>query len=222
MKLVLYSGGSAEENQHLDEALIKLCEGRENIQFAFIPSHYYESDQEFNEIIQHYRPYGVKRFLKLEIDSHFSQTLKKSVFKSDIIHLGGGNTFYFLKYIKKNNLINELKTWLKNGGILTGLSAGAILMTPKIETAGFPEFDRDDNEDNLKNLTGMNLVNFDFFPHYRNSKRYDKDLINHSKKCPRPVYACVDGSGIIVTDEEVRFIGKTACFSQGNKFFINK
>lgn len=222
MKLVFYSGGTSEENQQIDSALIDLCKSKQDLLFTFFPSHFYDSDQEFKEIVDHYKSLGVRRFLKFEVDSHYSETLKKAVFKSDIIHLGGGNTYYFLKYLRKNNLIEDLKYWLSEGGILTGLSAGGIIMTPRIDTAGFPEFDRDDNEENLKNLKGMNLVDFDFFPHYKNSKRYDKDLLNHSKSCSRPIYACSDGAGIIVTNDEVRFIGKTACFSQGKKFFINK
>ena len=58
---------------------------KKNIQYAFIPSHFHGSDQEFQEIMDHYRPLGIKKFLKLEVDSHYSSVFKKSVFKSDII-----------------------------------------------------------------------------------------------------------------------------------------
>jgi len=222
MRLVFYSGGSAEDNTLLDKALLNLCQKKSDIKYAFFPSHHYDSDQEFKEIVSHYRPLGIKKFLKFEVDSHWSSTLKRSVFKSDIIHLGGGNTYYFLKYLKKNSLFPDLKLWLENGGVLTGLSAGAIIMTNNIATAGFPSFDCDENEENLKNLNSMNLVNFEFFPHYKNSKRYDQELTIHSNNAKRPIYACADGSGIVVNGEEISFIGKTACFCQGNKFFVNK
>jgi dipeptidase E len=58
-----------------------------------------------------------------------------------------------------------LKKFIQDGGILTGLSAGAIMMTETIEMAGYPPFDCDENEDNLKNLKSLNLVDFYFFPH---------------------------------------------------------
>ena len=58
--------------------------------------------------------------------------------KSDLIFLGGGNTFYFLKHLKSTGLIDELKTFAANGGVLCGLSAGAIIMTPHVHTASFP------------------------------------------------------------------------------------
>lgn len=222
MKLVFYSGGTAEENLPLDHALLNLCQKSKDIVFTFIPSHSYMSDQEFQEVIEHYRPLGVKKFLKLDVDNAHSSVLRKSVLKSDIIHLGGGNTYYFLKYLKKSNLLGELKKWVDNGGVLSGLSAGGIIMTNNIDTAGFPFFDCDDNEENIKNFNAMNLVNFEFFPHYKNSKRYDNDLSLHSTKTPRPVYACPDGTGIVVNGNEISFIGKSACFCQGKKFFLNK
>lgn len=222
MKLGFYSGGHLADNLEIDEAIISLCTNKKNIQYTFIPSHFHGADQEFQEIMNHYKDLGVKKFLKLDVDSHYSSVFKKTVLKSDIIHLGGGNTYYFLKFLKKNRILQDLKKWVENGGILTGLSAGAIIMTNNIDTAGFPFFDCDENEEHLKQFNSMNLVDFEFFPHYRNSKRYDVDLVTHSTKTERPIYACVDGAGIVVSGQEIRFVGKTACFSRGNKFFINK
>lgn len=222
MKLVFYSGGTAQENLPLDYALLKLAHPSKDLTFTFIPSHSYMSDVEFKEVIEHYRPLGVKKFLKMDVDTVHSSVLRRSVFKSDIIHLGGGNTYYFLKYLKRHKLLAELREWAQAGGVLSGLSAGAIIMTNNIDTAGFPYFDCDDNEENVKNFSAMNLVNFEFFPHYKNSVRYDKDLLTHSTKTQRPLYACQDGAGIVVNGDELSFIGKTACFTQGKKFYLNK
>lgn len=221
MKLVFYSGGFANENQNLDKNLISLF-SKKDLKLTFIPSCSYHSNEDYNEIIEQYKPFGIKKFLKFNIDQPFSQTLKSFALQSDIIHLGGGNTFYFLKYLRKTGLLKELKEWVKNGGVLTGLSAGAIIMTNSIETAGFPSFDRDENDENLKNLTGLQLVDFEFFPHYKNSKRYDEELKTYSKSLSSPLYACPDGSGILITDDEIRFVGRTVCFFQGNKYFVNK
>src|SRR5690606_32920603 len=104
------------------------------------------------------------------------EVLKQEVFKSDIIHLSGGNTFYFIKHLRQAKLLKDFKEFLNNGGVLTGLSAGAIIMTRSIQTAAFPSFDRDENEDNVRNFKGMGLVNFEFFPHYKNSLRYDREI----------------------------------------------
>ncbi len=221
MNLVFYSGGDATENLAIDEKLLNFKDKR-NLTLTLIPACSFVADQYYKEIVEQYKPLGVKNILRFNIDQHFSETFKKAVFKSDIIHLGGGNTFYFLKHLKRTGLLKELKQWVEDGGILTGLSAGAILMTKNINTAGFPEFDCDDNEENIKNFNAMGLVDFEVFPHYKNSKRYDEALKEYSKKSQTPVYALPDGSGIIHTDQELNFIGRSFCFIDGKKFQVRK
>ncbi len=221
MKLVFYSGGYPQENQKIDTKLIKIF-SKKDLKLTFIPSCSYQSEEEYIELIDQYTPYGVKKIIKLNIDAPYSNTLKRIAFQSDIIHLGGGNTFYFLNQLRKNGLINELREWVHAGGVLTGLSAGAIIMTNNIMTASFPSFDRDDNDENLKKLNGMQLVDFEFFPHYKNSKRYDLELMEYSTQIKNPLYACPDGSGIMLNDDELSFIGKVFCFFNGEKYIVHK
>ena len=218
MKLVFYSGGHDFENNILDKTLIKLA--GKNPQITYIPSCSYLCDQDFREFVDQYEKYHIHNIINFPIDIEFTEVLKEEVFKSDIIHLSGGNTYYFLKHLRRTGMLGELKKFAKRGGILTGLSAGAIIMTKSIETAGFPEFDRDDNDENIKNLKAMGLVNFEFFPHYKNSKRYDKEITEYSKSTDRPLYACPDGSGIVVDNDMIKFIGKAYCFHQGRKFIV--
>ncbi len=226
MNLVFYSGGHAYENTQLDKNMLSLFDQkdseRKNLRFTFIPSCSYHGTEDFNEIIDHYKPLGIKKFLQFNVDQEFNSTMKKNVFRSDIIYLGGGNTYYFLKHLRRTGLLKELREWAQKGGILTGMSAGAIMMTKKIDTAGFPSFDKDENEENVKNLAAMQLVDFEFFPHYKNSKRYDNELINYSKSLEIPLYACPDGSGIMLIGDEIRFVGKTICFFNGKKYSLNK
>ncbi len=219
MKLIFYSGGHDFENHSLDNNLLELSKNK-TPQITYIPSCSYLCDDDFRDFVDQYQKFDVHNIINFPIDVPFTEVLKSEVFKSDIIHLSGGNTYYFLKHLRKAGMLGELKNFVKNGGILTGLSAGAIIMTKRIDTAGFPEFDKDDNDENLKNLKGMGLVNFEFFPHYRNSKRYDKEILSYSKGHEVPIYACPDGSGIIVNNDEITFIGKTYCFINGKKFIV--
>lgn len=220
MKLVFYSGGHEEDNIVLDLKLLNLV-GKEDPLVTFIPSCSYESELYFQDFVEQYHRIGIKRFMLFPVDIPFDDIMLNEVLKSDIIHLGGGNTFYFIKHLKKSGMFQRLKQFVKEGGILTGLSAGAIIMSPRIDTASFPSFDCDVNDDNVKNFKAMNLVSFEFFPHYKNSKRYESELLKYSKKRSMPLYACPDGSGIVVDQGDLTFLGKTYCFHQGKKTVIN-
>ncbi len=220
MKLVFYGGGDHIDNRQLDKSLIKLVENKKPV-FSYIPSSSVDADLEFVDFVNQYKRYNVKRFLTMPLDTNTDDVILKQVFKSDVIHLGGGNTYYFLQTLRQKRMFDELKKFVKRGGILTGLSAGAILMTPRIDTASFPQHDRDDNDCNIKNFKSLNLVDFEFFPHYKNSKRYDVELLEHSKSSNYPMYACYDGSGIVLNKGKLEFVGKVFMFVKGKKVKIN-
>jgi len=220
MKLVLYSGGDGKDNYHLDLNFIKLLNNKNPV-ITFFPSSSYLSEVEFREFVRHYSQFGIKRFIHFPVDVNFDKVLLEEVLKSDAIHLGGGNTFYFLKHLRKAKLLTPLKKFVEQGNVLTGLSAGAIMMTQDIFMANYPEFDRDENSVHLKNLKSIGLLDFQFFPHYRNSTRYEKAFLKLSKEDPRPIIACPDGSGVVIENESTKFVGKTFIFTQGKKLIIN-
>lgn len=220
MKLVFYSGGDEKENRGLDKSFIELL-GKKNPVVTFIPSSSYLSEQEFKVFVKHYSKFKISRFIHFPVDVPFDRIMFQEVMRSDAIHMGGGNTFYFLNSLRKTKLLKELRTFVGRGGVLTGLSAGAIMMTENIDMAGYPEFDRDENNVGITNLSSLNLVDFAFFPHFKNSARYDAVFKKYSKIKKKVIYACPDGSGIVVNGQELRFIGKTFAFSEGHKFPIN-
>lgn len=220
MKLVFYSGGNDKDNLKLDKNFVELI-GKKNPVVTFIPSSSYLSEMEFKVFVKHYSKFRISRFIHFPVDVPFDRVLLQEVMRSDAIHMAGGNTFYFLNSLRKAKLLKELKMFVERGGVLTGLSAGAIMMTENIEMAGYPEFDRDENQVGLKNLTSLGLVDFAFFPHFKNSSRYDAAFKKYSKLKKKVIYACPDGSGIVVNDRELRFIGKSFAYSDGHKFSLN-
>ena len=217
MRLVLFSGGFDDKNVTMNKALVALVKSK-SPRFTFIPSTFYGSEYDFREFVRRFRKYNISKFLHFSIDIPFDKILYEEALKSDVIFLSGGNTFYFLYQLKKHKMLNDLKTFVKRGGILAGLSAGAILMTPNINTAGFPDFDCDENTVKLKSWQGLNLVDFEFFPHYVNSKRYIEELAAYSLTCDKPLYAVPDGAGIVIDGDVIRFIGRPYCFVNGKKF----
>ncbi len=220
MKLVLYSGGSAEANVFLNKTAVNLT-GKPSPKLSLIPSASYDAEVDYKFFVEEFSPFGVTKFQYMPVDAPFSKTSLNELLKSDLIFLGGGNTFYFLKHLKISGMIEELRKFVDRGGVLCGLSAGAIVMTPHVHTATFPHFDRDENPFDMKNLSAMRLVDFEFFPHYKNSKRYEEELLYHSKKIKHPLFASSDGGGIVVHDQMISFVGRTYQFFQGKKMAYN-
>lgn len=220
MKLVFYSGGDDKDNRQLDKDFIQLI-GKKNPVVTFIPSSSYLSEQEFKVFVKHYSNYKISRFIHFPVDVPFDKIMLQEVMKSDAIHMGGGNTFYFLNSLRKAKMLPKLREFALKGGVLTGLSAGAIMMTESIDMAAYPDFDRDENTVNIKNLSSMGLVDFHFFPHFKNSARYDAVFKKYTKLHKKVIYACPDGAGVVVDGTEIRFIGKCYAFSEGHKFVIN-
>ncbi|MGB0454789.1 MAG: Type 1 glutamine amidotransferase-like domain-containing protein [Bacteriovoracaceae bacterium] len=219
MKLVLYSGGHFDENEQLNQCLVDLT-GKKSPQMTFIPSSSYQCEVEYREITTEFRRYGLKKVLLFPVDVSFDPIFLQEAFSSDIIFLGGGNTFYFLDSLRKKGLLSLLKTFVQTGGVLAGLSAGAIICTPTIYTASIPEFDRDENDIKLKNWKSLGLSRFEFFPHYRRSKRYD-DALKEATLCgKRSIHALSDGGGIVMEDKDFYRVGPGSFFHNGEKIIF--
>ena len=218
MKLVLYSGYD-ENNSALDSALVDLI-GKSNPKVTFIPSAHHVPEHEYKYFCETFIDHGIKNVSIFNIDQPYSNAQLQKALTSDLIYLSGGNTFYFLKSIRRQRFDLELKNFVKLGGVLAGLSAGSILMTPTIETASYPKFDRDDNNVGILDLAALNLVNFEFFPHFDGEPEYAKELLKQSKKVSWPIYGVSDGGGILVRDESISFYGEVWGFISGRCFVL--
>jgi dipeptidase E len=220
MKIVFYSGGTEEENYFLNKRALRLTE-KPDPKLTFIPSSTYDADVDYRYFVDEFSNLGISKFMLFNVDIPFTKTMLSEVLKSDLIFLGGGNTFYFLKHLRAAGMFNHLEKFLKKGGVLCGMSAGAICLTPHVHTASFPHFDRDENPFDMKNLNAGRFVNFEFFPHYKNSKRYESEMLHYSKKTNIPLFAVADGGGIVVEDEQISFVGKCFQFYQGKKLIVS-
>jgi dipeptidase E len=220
MKLVLFSGGGRAENRELAREAKALLRDKNNPTLTFVPWAGFDAAPEFRAFKEAFRGTGIRRLRCIPVDRKLSREEQGELFSSDAIFLGGGNTFYFLHQLRERRLLEKFRAFVARGGLLMGLSAGSILMTPSVRMAAVPDIDRDENEVGMRRLHALNLVPFEFSPHYEPCARADSQLLAHSRRVRHPIYACSDGEGIVVSDGVIRFIGKVAAFHRGRKVIL--
>lgn len=129
-----------------------------------------------------------------------------------VIHLSGGNTFAFLDTLRKRNIKPLLERHLHNGGLIIGVSAGSIVMTPAITTASVG--DGDVNAIGMTDLTGLGFVDFSFLPHFYNTERGRALAKEYSVASSATLYACSDNDGVFVHAEAVEPLGDVRIFQK--------
>lgn len=214
MNLWLFSSGDGRDNTDADKVLVGEMRALRP-RLTFIAAASEDGEAYYDEFIERFGSYGYKKFNMLAADRPFGPTDVARALTSDLIYLSGGNTFHFLKHARENGLLRELLRYVALGGRLAGHSAGAILMTPTIHTASFPEFDRDDNRVGLTDWRALGFVNFDVFPHYTGAPEYVEALSQASKERETPLYAVADGGCIQVTKRSLSLYGDITLFHGG-------
>ena len=131
-----------------------------------------------------------------------------------VVHLSGGNTFEFMAQVVNREFGDLLLHHLDRGGLLVGVSAGAILLTPRLETAHIAG----DAHQDAKDMSGLGIVPFEFYPHYTGTQREDSQLNRYAKKLGAAVFACPDTEGLRVEhNKKVTTFGRVACFDGRSK-----
>jgi len=123
------------------------------------------------------------------------------------LFIGGGNTFVLLNELKRSGAFEKIRSYLEEGGVVYGGSAGSLIFGNNIRLAET----EDPNDPNLSDLTGFDLLNGRALTaHYTNrsseqtaeTTAYLKDLSYHY-----PVYALPEEVTLIVDDDGMTAIG---------------
>jgi dipeptidase E len=141
--------------------------------------------------------YEVDHYLDFE-EGYSDESFEKAL-SYPFIHLSGGNTFRFLKSIQDRGAESRLAEYARNGGILIGVSAGAMILTPSIESAYICG---DENTVGLSNLKGLELVSFLFDPH---SSKKDSNIDKLSGEFD--LLMASDDDAFLLIDGQEKFIG---------------
>lgn len=208
MKLLLTSGGL--ENQTMVNALHGLV-GKDfkDTSLVFIPTAAnVEAGDKWWLIkdLSKCKALGFREVDIVDIAAVPRKIWKPRLEKADVIMVGGGNTLYLMRQIKKSGLAVALPALLKTR-VYIGISAGSMVVAPKLKEKQMqrlyeePIVDDDTND-------GLGLVDFLVVPHM-NSPHFPRaaELIDEvAKEIDIPLYAIDDQTAVQVINTKVEVI----------------
>ena len=206
--LLVYSGCVPELDLILAENITS--NGDKLTIIPSVPTEYREAAY----IAGYYQELGIQVQSLSQADYEDKDNLSQKILASNAVYLMGGNTYEFLNYAKAVNLFTILTKLEANGGIIAAESAGSIILSDTIATAGLPSSDVDENILNMTNLQSMGRLAFHISPHFDpNKSQLETDLAELQQLANatnQDVLLLEDGEGFYMQGDVVqRFIGST-------------
>lgn len=208
-KLVLYSAQDTPEDHAVNLELMRLI-AKPEPHIAWIPSDFRSGSHWFHAKVAYYARYDAVLEETVRFDINSTAADLERLWTFDAIHLSGGNTVEFLRSLRQHQMLEPLRMFVQKSGVLIGVSAGAILMTPSIETT-FAGESGDLRAETGFDQAALGLVDFAFVPHY--SDDLETTCRELASTLRQTVYACRDGDGIVVNEGVVRLVGAVLQFN---------
>ncbi len=149
---------------------------------------------------------GIKACV-LDISVAESNEITAKLLNSDIIYIGGGNTFYLLQELKRSGADMIIREQIALGKAYIGESAGAVVAAPRIDYIE----DMDDRAaaPDLSDCSALGLVDFyplphmNSFPFKRASRMIAEKHSNDLKLLP-----ITNRQAVCVYGNEIKILGK--------------
>ena len=206
--IIFYSDQVGPENERLDRRWLELV-NKAQPRLAYIPSASDGTRKYFRDKCEYYKRYGISDLLYFDLNQEYDPARLDELLACDAIHLSGGDPFQFLGSIRKRNFGPVLKKYWEDGGILLGISAGAIVLTPSIKISHVFYQSRTDKHQ------AVGLVDFHFLPHWNLREGRIEDVKRFSQENQATVYACKDGDGMVIKDGKVELVGELLKIENG-------
>lgn len=198
-KIFISGGGSMEDSFLLDE---KFIDSLKRKKILYIPIAM-ERDEIGFEVCYDWIISALSKHSKDFVDiTMLTDLIDKNLQISnfDGIYIGGGNTYKLLQYIYNVGFDKILISFLKNGGIVYGGSAGAIILGENIATIS------EENDKNYKYNKGLSLISdYSIVCHYKNTD--DEKIFKFIKSYKYPVIALPEKTGLIINNNCAEVIG---------------
>lgn len=207
-KLILYSDQIQGRSDAVDDALLALVPASARI--AFVPAASDSRQRYFKRACEHYSWLGLAEPEECDLESGCDPARIAQLWRCDAIHLGSGDPLHFAAFLNAKNLMAPLRRFVQAGGVLIGVSAGAMLLgdvvvDPAIEApksgAKAP-----------RPMKGMGVFAPLFYPHFDGDAASVALLTRFARTQKRAVLACHDSEGVVVQGEDVELIGEVTRF----------
>ena len=205
--LFLYSDQVVPENRMLDDRLMS-CLNVIKPKIAYLSSAPDPQRLYFFEKQKYYRLIGAELVAYYDEHSFSGKAFQWDWSDYDAVHLSGGNTFYFLDWIKRVGITNSLKRYTDGGGTLIGTSAGSLLFCPTIDTAILCG---DTNLVNIRNTQALSLVDFYLWPHFTLDSSEER-INDVGLPIGSYVFCVPDGAGVCVIGNDIEIYGDVTSY----------
>ncbi|WP_427914851.1 Type 1 glutamine amidotransferase-like domain-containing protein [Ramlibacter sp. MMS24-I3-19] len=202
LRLALLSELTEHQDATISDRLMRLL-GVERPRIAYLASQPDPYRVYFEQARSCYKHLGADLAVYLDSETVPGGGGSGSLIGCDAVHLSGGNTYSFSTWLSGAGLFQCLRQFAADGGALIGVSAGAILITPCIDTASLCG----DVADRAGGHETLGLVPFGFLPHWVPGQRLPAGALSH------PIYACTDGAGVIVDGATIEAHGHVELLS---------
>ena len=221
MKIMAIGGGEngrpgeAYETKEIDEEVVKMT-GKKSPTLLFIGFTRAEpenAENYFNITSQNFNRLGcVSKHLK-ESDLSNTDLVNRLFENSDIIYIGGGDTIRLMQILKKFKLKKHLKSAMKRGCVLCGISAGAICL----HKCGSSRIIGDKHL-NLIKVKGLGFIPAMFCSHY-DAQGTKYELIKNLMKTTRGVALAFSNCCALKIEKDQYQIIKSNPEAKAQKFF---
>ncbi|HZQ23592.1 MAG TPA: dipeptidase PepE [Terriglobales bacterium] len=146
------------------------------------------------------------RELGLELTSvHQISNPPRAIEESEIIFVGGGNTFRLLYELQKNSVIEPVRRAVRKGTVYIGSSAGSIVACPSLKTT------KDMPIVQPLSFEALGLVRFQISPHYLDpdpksthmGETQEQRILQFLEENEEPVIGLREGSFLRVEEDTV-------------------
>jgi len=215
LKIVAIGGGEIGrpgtqiETESIDREIIALS-AKKHPKLLFLPTASSDSEGYIDVVHQYFgKRLGCEvSSLKLSEGINIGE-IEKQVMASDIIYVGGGNTYLMLKIWKRTGLDKVLKRAMEKGKIMCGVSAGAVCWFERCLSDYRSFFDPKDRSFNPLKCLGFVRVNITISPHQIREDRSLYELMKYIDKAGGIGLALDDMCALEIIDDRYRLISSS-------------